>query len=306
MPKRVRLAVTADLHHDVHRSREPAEALAVEFLNGDFDALLVVGDCATSDRDGLEACLNLFGDDERPRLFVPGNHELWSRHRGIPADVLLNEELPRRVTEAGWHWLPTNPFRFDNGWAIVGTGGWYDHAYAEPRLGLPQRFYEAGLTPRAARMTGRDDLRPDADDVPEAARDFAARWNDLRFIAGLDDDAAFCRERLAEFEADLAEMSDAAGVARVVAAVHVCPTRSLLPPVPPTGPVPAAKRKFAFARAYLGSPTFGAAALKCPQVRHLVCGHSHVPRDHVTDAGVHCQNIGSTYTEKRLLTLDLG
>ena len=291
-----RVAVIADLHHDVPRSRAPAEALAATWPTTEADALLVVGDAATADDANLERCLSLFADDGRPRLFVPGNHELWTKRAPVPARALLGHDLPRRVRAAGWHWLPGRPFVFDDGTAAVGTGGWYDHAFADERLGLPRRFYQLGVSPAAA----PEHLRPDDEDVPAHSRSFAARWNDRRFARDLGDDAAFCEERCAEFAADLDAVADCGPT---LAAVHVCPDARLLPR-PPEGPVPHGALKYAFARAYLGSPCFGELALARANVAAIACGHSHVRRE-VCDGGVRLLNVGSTYTEKRVDVIDL-
>ena len=295
----LRLAVSADLHFDVARSRGPAEALAAEANATDADAVLLIGDTATADGHALETCLSLFRPG-RPRLFVPGNHELWTRQRPRDAERLLADELPARVRAAGWHWLPGDPFRAGES-AVVGSLGWYDYRFAATRLGVPARFYAAKLTPAAAAMVGRHDLAPDADDVPGHARGFVARWNDGRFIAGIEDDRAFLARRLAELKADLLAVRDAAAV---LAAVHVAPVEAMLPAVPPTGPVPPEKRKFAFARAYLGSPAIAELLLGHANVTHVACGHTHVPREQII-AGRRCVNVGSSYTEKRLVLLDL-
>ncbi len=294
----LRLAVTADLHHDVPRSREPAEEIARRINRSKADAVLLVGDAAIADGRGLEACLDLF-DAGRPRLFIPGNHELWSRSDPRDARRLLSDELPQRVTDAGWHWLPGAPFRAGDV-AVVGSLGWYDYAFAAPQLAIPERFYRAKLSPGAARLLGRSDLEPDAPDVPEAHRDFPARWNDGRFIAGIADDPAFLESRRRELECDL---SCVAGAREVIAAVHVAPMEELLP-VPPPGPIPSAKRQFAFARAYLGSPALGETIRRFGNVSHVICGHTHVARD-VAAAGRRCINVGSTYTEKRFVMLEL-
>ena len=298
-----RLAVTADLHHDVARSRASAEELAATWPDLEADALLLVGDAATSDGDKLETALSLFADDGRPRLFVPGNHELWSKHYGTDVRVLLGKELPRRVRDLGWHWLPGHPFRPPSARnvAVVGTLGWYDYGFALKRLALPRRFYEAKVSPSAAASLHGDELRPTGADVPDRARGFYARWNDSRFIAGLKSDEQFCQDRLDEFEADLESVSSAS---HVVAAVHVCPHRSLLPPIP-DGEIPERALKYAFARAYLGSPTFGDLALSKANVRHIVCGHSHVERRQLVD-GVDLLNVGSGYEEKKMAVLRVG
>jgi hypothetical protein len=294
-----RLAVTADLHHDVARSKAPAEALAATWPDVEADALLLCGDTATSDRRHLETALDLFADDGRPRLFVPGNHEFWSRITPTDVQTLLLSELPRRVRAAGWHWLPTSPFR-QGDVAIVGNSGWYDYAFADQWLGLPRRFYRSKMSPAVAASLDGDSLSPGGDDVPARARTFRARWNDSRFIQGITDDAMFCDARLRQFDLDLTNVADAKAV---VAAVHVCPSQDLLPRRP-EGDLPEAALKYAFARAYLGSPRFGETARRFGNVRHVVCGHSHVAR-HVERDGITWTNVGSDYVKKQFVVLDV-
>lgn len=302
-PVPFRLAVSADLHFDVPRSRGPAESLADRINAADVDGVLLVGDTATADGDGLERCLELFRAD-RPRWFVPGNHELWTKRQPRDAEYLLGDELPTRVNAAGWHWLPRRPIRIGQ-CALVGSLGWYDYAFAEPRLGLPRRFYEAKLSPGTARALRRVDLELEASDVPVAGRDFRARWNDGRSILGIDDDPRFLRRRLDELMSDLVAVKDAAHVAVFV---HMVPLADLLPQVP-TGlgsarSVAPDRLPFAFSRAYLGSPEIGKAILRFPNVREIICGHSHSTRD-VEVAGRKCVNVGSNYVEKRFSVLSL-
>ncbi len=295
-----RLAVTADLHHDVPKSRASAEALAATWPDTQAEGLLLVGDAATSDGHALEKALSLFVDDGRPRLFVPGNHEMWSRIDKTDVHELLKRELPRRVRDCGWHWLPGNPFRRGK-MAVVGSLGWYDYGFALKRLGLPRRFYRAKLSPGAAAALHGDDLGPGANDVPEGSRTFRARWNDGRFTVGLTDDELFCGDRCNDLRRDLKHV---ANVEHVVAAVHVCPHEMLLPPIPP-GDLPQRALKYAFARAYLGSPLIGRILGRRANVRHVVCGHSHVHRK-FKSKGIDWLNIGSGYTEKRMIVIKVG
>ena len=294
-----RLAVSADLHYDVPRSRLPAERLIAQINAADVDGVLLVGDTATAVGEALEKCLDLFRKD-RPGWFIPGNHELWTKLQPRDAQHLLARELPDRVSAMGWNWLPGMPERLGSS-VLVGSSGWYDYSFAEPRLGLPRRFYEAKLSPAAARTLGRHDLEPDAEDIPAPARDFIARWNDGRFIHGIADDLAFLDTRLGELRGDLASAGTAGNV---VAAVHVAPHEMLLPQVPRTGPVPADRYPHAFTRAYLGSPAIGELLSEHGGVRHVFCGHTHVRREQV-DSRCRWLNIGCTYTEKRFDVLEL-
>src|SRR5688572_27786268 len=147
----MRLLVTSDLHYNHARSKPLADELIGRMNAERGDALLVVGDTAVADGDALERCLARF-TFAGPRLFVAGNHELWTA--GDDSYRLYTHDLPRRVTALGWRWLEGEPFVMD-GAAVVGNVGWYDYSFAQPELGIPRRFYEHKVSPGAARALGR-------------------------------------------------------------------------------------------------------------------------------------------------------
>ena len=283
----MRLVVTADLHFNHAKSYAVALAAAEEIGRTPGDALLVIGDTAAGDGDALERGLAAIRFDG-PKLFVAGNHELWT----VRGDSyrLFHDELPRRLRDAGWHWLESDPFEKDDV-AIVGSVGWYDYAFAPAGLGVPERFYEAKVSPGAAeRLTEWSHLL--GDDVPDAAREIVVRWNDGRHVSLRRSDKDFLQERLDGLRQSLAKVT----APRIVAAVHHVPLAELLPP----------RREPAldFVRAFFGSPRLGGLLLADPRVTHVLCGHTHSTAD-VRVHGVRCVNIGSTYTQKRVLTLEL-
>lgn len=261
----MRVLVTSDLHFDHGRSGKLAAAVAAEISDlgerGAFDAILVVGDTATSRGDALErglAQLRFNG----PRLATLGNHELWSD--GDDTWTLFDRTLPDRIEAAGWHCLDRAP-AVVGGVGFVGSVGWYDYAFAPAYLGVPRRFYEARIAPgSAAYYTAYRHLLDPGEDIPPAAHDIIARWNDGRYIRWDFTDAQFTElllERLSEHLAQLAACPT------VVAAIHHLPAAELLPP-----PATAA---WDFAKAYLGSPRFGQLLATHGRVRHVFTGHSH-------------------------------
>ena len=288
----MRLLVTADLHYNHPRSRPVADDLIGRMNAAGGDAVLLIGDTAVADGDALEHCLARF-TCPGPKLFVAGNHELWTH--GPDSHAIFTTALPARVRAAGWHWLETDPFTAGTGpdaVAVVGTVGWYDHSYADPALGIPPAHYAAGLTPAAAARLGPAyaHLPP----PPADATDLIARWNDARFVHLGRPDAQFLSERIDGLTRSLAAV---AGCRSVLAAVHCVPFRQLLPPPPAH---PAAR----FARAYLGSDRLGTALLAAPNVRHVYCGHSHAPAA-ATIGPAHAVNVGSGYRAKTFHTVDL-
>lgn len=283
----MRLLATADLHFNHPRSRPLATDVIGQMNRAGGDVLLVIGDTAAADGDDLEQCLSQF-TNAGPKLFLCGNHELWTR-RG-DSGALFDDELPRRVAALGWTWLEGAPFVAGDV-AIVGTVGWYDYTFASARLAIPRRFYEAKMSPGAATYLGRGDLL--GDDVSPEANELVARWNDGKFVTLGRTDDVFVGECVGRLTADLGAV---AGARRVVAASHHVPFAELMPPTRYT--------KLDFAKAYLGSERIGEAILRHPNVSHVYCGHSHFGvRARV--GHVDAINIGSSYRHKVFETLDL-
>ena len=82
----------------------------------------------------------------------------------------------------------------------------------------------------------------------------------------------------------------------IVAFMHHLPFRELVPRDRPD--------RFAFAAAYMGTQKLGDVLLACDKVSHVYCGHSHWPGRHRI-GHVNVINVGSTYVEKKLESLEL-
>lgn len=257
----MRLLITSDLHYNHARSKPLAEDVIARMNTIDADAIVVIGDTAAFDGDALERCLSLvrfLG----PKLFVAGNHELWTS--GDDSHELYTRELPKRVRAVGWQWLEDEPFVLED-CAVVGSVGWYDYSFAQKDLGIPRRFYEHKISPGAATrseefahlLTRREDIEPSAMDV-------VARWNDGRFVKLHRSDEGFLDELLAKLRVQLDALRDKR---HIVATIHHLPFRELLPPPH--------SAQWDFAKAYLGSDRIGKLLLEYPNVRDAICGHSH-------------------------------
>ncbi len=285
----MRLLVTADLHYNHGRSHALADELIDRMNAIAADVLLVVGDTAAFDGDALERCLSRF-TFPGPRLFVAGNHELWTR--GPDSYEIIHRSLPARVRALGWHWLQSEPFIVGEV-AIIGSVGWYDYSFAQESLGIPRRFYAAKVSPGAAEhFTEHTGLLSEPDDIPPHARQVVARWNDGKFVKLHRADDEFLNELLTELDAQLRELSH---VRHVVAAIHHLPFAQLLPPPH--------SAQWDFAKAYLGSVQIGQLLLQYPSIRHVLCGHSHFLIE-AQIAHIRAINIGSGYRAKRHLLLD--
>jgi predicted phosphodiesterase len=316
----MRLLLTSDLHYNHPGSRESAEQIIADINRAGCDVLAVIGDAAVPAGDSLEQCLGRF-THRGPKLFVPGNHELWTA--GGDSYAMFSQELPARVRAMGWQWLQGEPFVADRV-AIVGSIGWYDFSLAPPHLGIPLRFYQNKISPGAARaVSGFSHLFERTDDIPPAAMEVCARWNDGRYVHLGRSDEEFLKEVLGELESQLASVSKnnrSAPACRtgreadptadpsaflnpeprtlnpVIAAIHHLPFAALLPPP--------RNAQWDFAHAFLGSEKIGRALLKYPAVRYVFCGHSHFAAD-VQVGHVRAVNIGSGYRQKFFRTIEV-
>lgn len=286
----MRVLATADLHFNHPRSRE----LAIDFIGQvnrqQFDVLLVIGDTAHGDGDEIEKCLAMFSF-AGAKLFVCGNHELWTR--GDDSYHKFTHELPQRVRNAGWHWLEGDPLVIDSV-GFVGSVGWYDYSLAPHHLGIPTRFYQAKVSPgAAARLVEHEHLVKDAADVTEQHLEIVARWNDGRYARLHRDDVQFLEELLEGLRRSLEKVR---GCRQVIAAVHHLPFAQMLPP--------RRNATWDFAWAYLGSKAIGELLLQYANVSHLLCGHSHLSMEHQV-GHIRAINIGSRYRHKLSVMLEL-
>jgi Icc-related predicted phosphoesterase len=286
----MRILVTADLHYNHPKSRPLAEEIIDRMNTAGGDVLVVVGDTAVADGDSLEKCLSRF-QFAGPKLFVAGNHELWTN--GDDSYSIFTTQLPQRVRDLGWHWLETEPFVIGD-LAVVGRVGWYDYSFAPPELGIPRRFYAAKVSPGAAeRFTEYQSLFDTTSDILPIAREVVARWNDGKFIKLHRTDEHFLAEILNRLEQQLTSL---ANKKEVIACIHHVPFRELLPPPH--------SAQWDFAKAFMGSERIGQLLLSCPNVKRIFCGHSHLRRDE-NIGEVRAINIGSGYRWKTFQTVDV-
>lgn len=289
----MRILITADLHYDLRRSREPARELARRACAAGGDALVLVGDTAGADLATLRECLDLFAGFRGAKLLVVGNHCLWCAD-GEDSLRRYEELLPRAAGEAGFVVLDHHPQVLGEV-GLVGSVGWYDYSFRDESLGIPVAFYRAKLAPGAASHRGADGLI-DAHRAELTPRHYGigVRWMDGRHVRLPVSDEEFVGVLAEKLRRQIAELSGRVG--RIVALIHHLPFAEMVPRDRPD--------RFAFAAAFMGSARLGRVLTGEPKVTHLYCGHSHWP-GRWRIGHIQAVNVGSTYTEKHLETLNL-
>ncbi len=288
----MRIIATCDLHYNIARSRAPCEAIAREVCERGGDVLLLLGDLAGQNLAVLEHTFQLFESFPGPKLFVPGNHELWSP-RGGDSMQRYEQEIPALCRRLGVHFLDEQPF-IAGDTAIVGSVGWYDYTFRLAALGIPLRFYQHKIAPgAAARLSECTHLLDHRDDVPEAAMEITSRWMDGEHVRLRCSDCEFTERAVARLRDHLASVASAGAV---VVGLHHLPFVEL---APRDVPLP-----LQFTGAFLGSELLGEVLLEFPNVREVFCGHSHYFAQ-CRFNHLRATAIGSTYTVKRYEVLDV-
>ena len=141
----MRIAYTSDLHVDIsQRNRELVPYLGEVLKIIDPDVFIIAGDVSPELGD-LEYALECFSGLKCPKLFIPGNQDIW---------VLSEEmqELGHDSYEKYYFYLPDvcrrnqfiplwmEPIALA-GVGFVGSIGWYDHAGPSVESSAPSRAY---------------------------------------------------------------------------------------------------------------------------------------------------------------------
>jgi len=141
----LRIAYTSDLHVDIsQRNRELVPYLGEVLKIIDPDVFIIAGDVSPELGD-LEYALECFSGLKCPKLFIPGNQDIW---------VLSEEmqELGHDSYEKYYFYLPDvcrrnqfiplwmEPIALA-GVGFVGSIGWYDHAGPGGESSAPPRAY---------------------------------------------------------------------------------------------------------------------------------------------------------------------
>jgi len=132
----MKLGIISDLHVDLNEAHgEPLveEALLELAVQEKLGALIIAGDISNDVHRSLQVLEMLQQEAGIPVLFVPGNHDYWSKDNGI-TDTW---EIYRKF-QSYTGCVSERPYILENGWVVVGNSGWYDYSMGEPGYSFEQ------------------------------------------------------------------------------------------------------------------------------------------------------------------------
>jgi 3',5'-cyclic AMP phosphodiesterase CpdA len=238
----MRVVLTSDLHVEHHPDVVPLVGERVRALEP--DVLVVAGD-VSSQLETLEAALAALRASAPRLLFVPGNHDLWTRPGEPSSRERYERDIPAACARAGVDSIGGAPIDID-GVVFCGVTGWYDFSLRNRELDatFTRADYERGAWGRL-------------------------RWNDTARVVWPDDDGgaldapAICARQVASLRQQLAE----AGTRPTVVVTHHLPFHGL---VTSKGEPP-----WDFINGFMGSERLGETIAAAGNVRAAVAGHTH-------------------------------
>jgi 3',5'-cyclic AMP phosphodiesterase CpdA len=268
----MRIVVTADLHVDLATSDAEWTMfgdVARSVASAAPDVFIHAGDLVGLGKVHIARGLDLFKELPATKLIVPGNHDLWLSEGDSYA--FYREKMGDMFAEHGFHMLDRAPVVMGDT-AFVGNVAWYDYSFADPALkDVPEQCYREKRWPKHV------------------------LWNDGRYVRLGKSDAEFNAELMRQIDEDLKGLP--ATVKTVVLVTHHIGFAEL---VPRTREDDAR----AFCNAFLGSRALGQLVMGDSRIRYHVSGHTHV-KQRVKKGHVEAITVGSTYEEKRFVTLEV-
>lgn len=127
----MKIGVISDIHIDSNKKIVPegstfAEILGNQLNQQQIELLLLAGDISSDYLLSQQFIDELKSQTKCRILFVPGNHDYWSRKNGEEDTNKIYQFFkakPESVLE--------RPYIINDEWAVVGNSGWYDYGYAD-------------------------------------------------------------------------------------------------------------------------------------------------------------------------------
>lgn len=127
----MKIGVISDLHVDLNE--QPGDLLIEEILlqvvrSSGLDYLIIAGDISNDVSRSIAVLNMLQAESGIPVLFVPGNHDYWSKDNGVTDTWEIYRQF-----QSFEGCLNEKPFELGNDWVVIGNSGWYDYTMGEPK-----------------------------------------------------------------------------------------------------------------------------------------------------------------------------
>jgi hypothetical protein len=270
----MKIVVTADLHADETADMGTADMdrLCHQVHWYAPDVLIIAGVLVGLGKSYIAPTLERLAPRNCLKLIVPGNHDLWLE--GADSYRYYRDMLPAIYEDCGYHMLDMEP-KVVGRVAFVGSIGWYDYTFRDPRL----------------------PLAPDKMDYDYERKTWGGmpNWMDAVYVRLGMSDVAFNSLLLSRLRAQLQALPKT--VKTIVAISHHIAFEKMV------------GRKdhdleWSFCNAFQGSRGLGELLLEDPRIKYHFCGHSHF-KGRVRRDGLTSINVGSTYRRKRLEVVEV-
>lgn len=196
----MKIGTLSDLHID--RNNEycglNVEKTLAEMVNEKaIECLLIAGDISNHYKTTHNFIKRVEQLSQVPVLFVPGNHDYWSREHSVTD----TNQLSHFFNEQSYS-LVGKPKLIDDNWAIVGTPGWYDYGY-----GNSEKYSVSAF---------------------EKKQYGFASWNDRHYVNWGKSDQQVSREMLKQLYTDLESVGDR----KIILMTHVATHPEFVIPLP--------------------------------------------------------------------------
>lgn len=130
----MKIGVLSDLHIDGNKKMlkdgERYVDIVAELVHSEnVDLMLIAGDISNDYKESLQFLHELEQLCSRKVLFVPGNHDYWSKENGETDTWKIYNAFKSDKTS-----ILEKPYIINDEWAIVGNSGWYDYTFGNSKF----------------------------------------------------------------------------------------------------------------------------------------------------------------------------
>ncbi len=281
----MKLLVTSDIHIDKSKNMDSLNLPKHirEYMNQhptEEIIFAILGD-VSQNLLKLHDYLSEFSSLEIPKIFVAGNHDIWSQtmskrspYSSLNSFEIYTSILPEICKNTGFQYLDQNPFVL-NRIGFIGNIGWYDFSFfspLEPPVSEPFTFVRRSTNKEFHwfEMTYEDLEKKELWAYDENHKPIRmCAWNDLFYIkwpSGMDD-VEFCHICYKTINQQFQDI-DSSIDHLVFLSHHVmfedCIYRY-------------SSYEEEFYNAYRGCKFLGDFVITHPKLRKIICGHTHHP-----------------------------